>query len=459
MRRDASWMAAMTGKEIREVLDQARVLPSKQLGQNFLIDPNMARWIVAQLEISEDDAVCEVGPGTGALSVHLVGKVRRLILIEFDGRLAGALRERFKDDPSVEVHHADGAKFDGRTLFKHRKLKFLGNLPYSCGGAIMKNLLSRPHPFDRAVIMLQKEVITRLAAQPGTKDYGILSLRTQANWEVEPLRTVPPEAFYPRPTIDSAVAVLRPRTSGLPPFDYRLFDELIRRGFAQRRKQLKKQMPDEPAWDEISAELKLSATVRGEELTLSQWVDLTRAYDPHPLKDLPQKAGEIFDVVDENDAVTGQATRGEVHAQKLLHRAVHIFAYNKRGDLLLQKRSMLKDAHPGVWDSSVSGHLDAGEDYPAAAIRELEEEMGIHVVSAPEEIARITPSEATGWEHVRLFRTFHDGNLRFPSAEIDAAMWFPVTEIETWIANRPEDFASGFLECWKVARGHDATTS
>ncbi len=175
----------MTGREIRETLDRAGVLPSKQLGQNFLIDPNMARWIVSQLEATEDDAVVEVGPGTGSLSEHLVGKVRKLILIEFDARLAASLAERFRDEPSVEVHHADGAKFDGRTLFKHRRLKFLGNLPYSCGGAIMKNLLSRPHPFERAVVMLQKEVIDRLAATPGTKDYGILSLRTQMDWAAD----------------------------------------------------------------------------------------------------------------------------------------------------------------------------------------------------------------------------------------------------------------------------------
>lgn len=313
----------------------------------------------------------------------------------------------------------------------------------------MKNLLSRPHPFERAVIMLQKEVITRLAAKPGTKDYGILSLRTQANWEVEPLRTVPPDAFYPKPTIDSAVAVLRPRVTGLPSFDYRLFDELIRRGFAQRRKQLKKQLPEQPPWEEISTTLGLPATVRGEELTLPQWVELARAYDPHPLKDLPQRADEIFDVVDENDQVTSQATRAAVHAQKLTHRAIHVFVTNKHGDLLLQKRSLLKDNCPGLWDSSVSGHLDAGEDYTAAAIRELEEEMGISVSGDLEEVTKISPCANTGWEFVKLFRTQHDGNLRFPSAEIDAAVWFPLIEIEAWIANRPEDFASGFLECWK----------
>lgn len=441
----------MTGREIRDVLELAGVLPSKQLGQNFLLDQNLAGWIVAQLEATADDAVVEVGPGTGSLSEHLVGKVRRLILIEFDARLAAALKTRFQDEPSVEVHHADGAKFDGRTLFKHRPLKFLGNLPYSSGGAILKNLLSRPHPFERAVIMLQKEVIDRLGATCGTKDYGVLSLRTQVNWLVEPLRTVPPEAFHPRPTIDSCVAVLRPRVAGLPVFDARLFDELIRRGFAQRRKQLKKQLPPEPAWETVAARLGVSPTVRGEELSLAQWIELTRAYDPHPLKDCPQQAGEIFDVVDEQDQVTGTATRAEVHAQHLRHRAVHVLVFNKRGEVLLQQRSVLKDAHPGVWDSSVSGHLDAGEDYAAAAIREMAEEMGISE-SVPEEAARLAACPETGWEHVRVYQARYDGPVRFPSAEVQAVLWLPVAEVAAWLVAHPADFAPGFIACWQALK-------
>ncbi len=441
----------MTGREIKEALERAGVVPSKQLGQNFLIDPNMARWIVSQLEVTEDEAVVEVGPGTGALSWHLVGRVRKLILIEFDARLAAALAERFRDDPTVEVHHADGARFDGRVLFKHRPVKFLGNLPYSSGGAILKNLLSRPHPFSRAVVMLQKEVIERLAAGPRDDAYGILSLRTQADWVVEPQRTVPPEAFHPRPSIDSAVAVLRPRTSGLPAFDRRLFDELVRRGFAQRRKQLGKQLPAGTPWQEIAAQLGVPATARAEELSLTQWVELTRACDPHPLKDLPQKAGEIFDVVDEHDVPAGTATRAEIHQRGLMHRAVHVLVFNKHGDLLLQQRSMLKDVHPGLWGTSVSGHLDAGEDYEAAAIREMDEEMGITTDEAPEELARIAPCEATGMEHVRVYRASFDGKPRFPAAEVEATLWLPVAEVDAWTAARPEDFSSGFLACWHAA--------
>ena len=439
----------MTGHEIRETLIHAGVVPNRQLGQNFLIDPNCARWIVSNLELSPEDAVVEVGPGTGALTEHLIGQVRRLILIEFDAKLAAMLKARHANDPSIEVHHEDAVKFDVRTLFKHRPLKFLGNLPYSCGGAILKNLLTRPHPFERAVIMLQKEVIDRLCAVPRTKSYGTLTLRIQSGWEVKSLRTIPPEAFFPRPQIDSSVAVLKPRTKDVLPFDDRLFDELLRRGFAQRRKQMKKQMPESPEWELVAEEIGVSASSRAEELTLDQWVALARAYDPHPLKATPQKGDEVFDVVDENDQVTGRATRAEVHANGLLHRAVHVFVFNRRGDLLLQKRSHLKDAHPGVWDSSVSGHLDAGEDYGAAAIRELAEEMGISDTS-PEEIARLAPSPATGWEHLRLYRCQFHGAVRYPCSEIDTAAWFPLDELTAWIKARPSDFASGFLECWKA---------
>jgi 16S rRNA (adenine1518-N6/adenine1519-N6)-dimethyltransferase len=436
----------MTGSEIRNALDRARVLPSKQLGQNFLTDANVARWIVSQLEIAPEDTVVEVGPGTGSLTEHVLGKAKRVVLVEFDARLAEALRERFAERDDVEVHHADGAKFDRRLLFKHGPVKFLGNLPYSSGGAIMKNLLCRPHPFTRAVIMLQKEVIDRLGAQPGIKDYGILSLRMQVNWEITPLKVVPPDAFYPKPSIDSAVAVLVPRDErGQPTFDLRLFDELVRRGFAQRRKQLGKQLPDSPAWREVAERMGLAPTTRGEELDLAKWITLTREYDLHPLKDKAQSSEELFDVVDENDVVQRTATRAEVHAQGLIHRAVHVFVLSRKGDLYLQKRSRLKDMSPGLWDSSVSGHLDAGEDYEAAALRELGEEIGISANAADlERIGILKPSEETGWEHVHVFLTRSHASVSFPVAEIEAMMPFPISEIQKWIDESPGDFAPAF---------------
>lgn len=450
--RGRAWVGRVTGTEIREALEAAGVRPNRQLGQNFLCDPQVAEWIVDQLDPRSGDTIVEVGPGTGALTSRLLGRVRRLVLVEFDSRLAAWLRERYADREEVEVHHADAARFDPRVLWKYRPVKFLGNLPYSSGGAILRNFLARPHPFSRAVIMLQKEVIERICASPRTKDYGVLTLRMRSAWDVKPLKVVAPEAFHPRPTVDSSVALLTPLVGRFPAFDARRFDELVRRGFAQRRKQLRKQMPEDPPWDEVAGKLGLPPTARAEELGLDDWVAVTRAYDPHPLKEVAQRDEESFDVVNEADEVIGRASRAEVHARGWMHRAVHIFVVNRCGELLLQQRSRLKDMHPGVWDSSVAGHLDAGEDYPEAARREMAEEMGIEGVE-PEEIGRIAPCAETGWEHVRLYLARWDGTPRFPCAEVEAVLWLAPAEIEAWIGARPEDFASGFLECWKLARG------
>lgn len=440
----------MTEREIRQVLNLTGVMPSRQLGQNFLTDAATARAIVDHLDLQPEDTVVEVGPGTGALTNHVVGRVKKMVLVEFDSRLAAALKEKFAGRADVEVVHQDAVEFDLRRLFPERPIKFLGNLPYASGGAIMKNFLSVPHPFSRAVIMLQKEVIDRLSALPGHSDYGLLSLRVQSAWNVQTVMEVPPEVFYPIPQVDSSVAVLTPRTD-LPAFDRRLFDELLRRGFGQRRKQLHKLMPEHDGWSSLIEQLGVPTTVRAEELNLSQWLTITHHFDDHPLKEIPQKGSEIFDVVDENDQVVSQATRAEIHAQGLRHRAVHIFVFNKRKDLLLQLRSMLKDNHPGVWDSSAAGHLDTGEDYAACAVRELQEELGIAKETIVE-VGKLPPSPATGWEFVTLYAAQYQGSLRFPCSEIDAVQWFPLPVIEEWVENRPSDFATGFIECWKLFR-------
>lgn len=445
----------MRGSEIHRLLDQAQVLPSKQLGQNFLVDSSVAEWIVSQLDLNAGDTVVEVGPGTGALSEHVIGVAKRVLLIEFDKRLAEMLRKRYENRDDVEVVHADGAKFDRRLLFKHRPVKFLGNLPYSSGGAILRNLLSAPHPFSRGVIMLQKEVIDRLCAGPGTKAYGILSLRMQVNWEVFPLKVVPPEVFHPRPTIDSEVALLLPRRfEEVSVFDRRLFDELVRRGFAQRRKQLAKQLPAGVDWRDVAQQMGLSSTVRAEELTLFQWIELATKYDQHPLRNSAQEVEELFDVVDEEDRPVAKATRAEVHEKGLLHRAVHVFILNRNGDLWIQKRSVLKDMNPGLWDSSVSGHLDQGEDYEAAALREISEEVGISDVEPVDlkHVLKVGPSERNGFEHVHLYMLWHRGSLSFPASEIESMIAFPMDELALWMTNAPEDFSPAFVELFRLFR-------
>ncbi|MDP0489875.1 MAG: 16S rRNA (adenine(1518)-N(6)/adenine(1519)-N(6))-dimethyltransferase RsmA [Verrucomicrobiota bacterium JB023] len=449
----------MTLPEVKAVLDRMGVTPARKLGQNFLHDANVARWIVDQLDPQPDDCVVEVGPGTGALSEHLVDRVRKLVLVEFDRRLAEYLQERFADYDHVEVHSADGAQFDIRPLWAESPVKMLGNLPYSAGGAIMRNFLKQPTPITRAVIMLQKEVIDRIMAKPRTKEYGVLSLRMQSEWDSQPVKTVPPECFHPRPIIDSTVMVCEPTRQELPVYDKRLFDELVRRGFAQRRKMLRKAMPDTAEWPEVAREIGVGEMVRAEELTLRQWTELTRCYD-ETSGEPAQRDEELFDVVDEGNKVIGQASRQEVHAKGLKHRAVHVFLVNGKGEILLQKRSRLKDRDAGKWGSSSAGHLDSGEDYEPSARREIEEELGIDASDFTLKPAgEVPPSEENGWEFVRLYVAVFSGALRTRANEVEGTMWIHPEALTPWVERRPEDFSGGFRQCWRLLKQREAGDS
>jgi 16S rRNA (adenine1518-N6/adenine1519-N6)-dimethyltransferase len=250
--------------------------------------------------------------------------------------------------------------------------------------------------------------------------------------------------------VDSAIIRLTPREPGsLPVFDRRIFDRLVRVAFSQRRKKITNvlEAPSQ-GWDPVLHALGKNENLRAEELTLEEWVQLTRHFESRHNEDRGQRHDEIFDIVNERNEVIGQAKRGEVHAKKLLHRAVHIFVFNKHGELWLQRRSHLKDVHPLAWDSSAAGHLDTGESYAAAAVRELKEEIGIEATT--ECIAQIPASEMTGHEFVELHRARHNGPMHFAPDEIASGAFFRPEQITNWIAARPLDFAGGFIECWRA---------
>ncbi len=139
---------------------------------------------------------------------------------------------------------------------------------------------------------------------------------------------------------------------------------------------------------------------------------------------------ELLDVVDENDRVTGVKTRGEIHAQGLMHRAVHILVFNSSGELFIQKRSMSKDNNPGLWDSSAAGHVDSGEDYYDCAIRELDEELGIGVNVLLEQLFRLVASPITDMEHCIVYRCINDGPFELEPGEIDEGAWISGTEMD-----------------------------
>ena len=433
--------------EIGNTLREIRVVPVKTLGQNFLHDQNLARWMVKEAGISAADFVVEIGPGLGAITEPLLATNARVLAIEKDGRLADFLRTRLANR-RLEIIHGDALEFDVKRLFPMGPVKLLGNLPYCASTELLLRYLEPPTPIKLAVLMLQKEVAARLSATPRSKDYGILTLIVQAQCRVEYLRTVPANVFLPQPEVDSAFIRLTPRgPNELVDHDPKLLISLVRRGFSQRRKQLGKLLKAQVAdWPRAAGQIGVSVAARAEELSLEQWIALSNFIQPASLRRVSMDPAEQFVVVDEMDRVIGAAPRREVHGNNLRHRAVHIFIFNREGELLLQKRSRWKDRHPNLWDSSAAGHVGAGEEYDGAAVRELREELG--VTANLRRVAYLNASERTGEEFIWLYHGEGNGPFVPARTEIDALQFFSPAAVSQWIEQRPEDFAPGFIECW-----------
>lgn len=153
---------------------------------------------------------------------------------------------------------------------------------------------------------------------------------------------------------------------------------------------------------------------------------------------------DIFDIVDENDRVVGQATRSEAHAKNLKHRAVHVLIFNDEGELFMQKRSKNKDTWPGAWDSSCSGHVDSGEDYRTAARRELEEELGYTTDQEFEFLFKLLPCVDTGWEFIEIYRIQGSGPFRLNTEEIEIGEWMDIPNLLERVEYTPRRFSSAF---------------
>ena len=163
-----------------------------------------------------------------------------------------------------------------------------------------------------------------------------------------------------------------------------------------------------------------------------------------------QDPDELFDVVDENDQVVGVMPRREVHRLGLRHRAVHVLLFNGRGEIFLQKRSLFKDANPGLKSTSCAGHLDAGEHYDDAARRELGEELGLAPGSIPELtfLFKLPPSRATGMEFVRIYQGVHNGPFTLNLAEVESGEWISPAALDRSLADHPRDYTPSLALIW-----------
>ncbi|MFP4283879.1 MAG: NUDIX hydrolase [Opitutales bacterium] len=166
-------------------------------------------------------------------------------------------------------------------------------------------------------------------------------------------------------------------------------------------------------------------------------------------EETPPVGEEWFDVVDESDRVIGRERRVVVHRDRLRHRAVHLLVQNAAGEVFLQKRSRHKDLAAGQWDSSASGHLDVGETYEAAVIREALEELGFELPAPPREIGRFAACRDTGEEFVRVYHARTEGPFTLHPDEIERGEWVTLERLEAWLGKRPEDFARSFRYLWE----------
>jgi 16S rRNA (adenine1518-N6/adenine1519-N6)-dimethyltransferase len=250
--------------------------PRKRFGQNFLHDHNVINNIISTIQAKPGEHWVEIGPGKGALTEPLLKKGLRLEVVELDRDLVVLLTNMFRQYSQLQIHSTDALKFDFSALVEdNEKLRIIGNLPYNISTPLMFHLLDSAYCIDDMHFMLQKEVVDRICAAPGSKKYGRLSVMMQYYCDPELLFVVPPESFEPAPKVMSAIVRLVPHQQ--PPVqvnDMDMLNRVVTQAFSQRRKTLRnslKKIIDENA---IIA-LNIDPALRAEELSLNDFAKLS----------------------------------------------------------------------------------------------------------------------------------------------------------------------------------------
>ncbi|HEX7194743.1 MAG TPA: 16S rRNA (adenine(1518)-N(6)/adenine(1519)-N(6))-dimethyltransferase RsmA [Chthoniobacterales bacterium] len=437
--------------EIMSTLQDLGASPRRSFGQNFLHDKNIAAWIVGKLDLKPVDQVIEIGSGLGALTEEILHSGVSATLLEKDKAFAGYLRKKFAHT-KIDVIEGDALEYDTRRDFLRQPAKVVGNLPYYASSQLLFHFCAEPCPYDRMVLTVQKEMADRLSASRGTKEYGSLSVIVQHRWRVAKLKTLSPSVFLPRPRVDSAVLLMTRREPGeLEEVDSVRFAEVVRAGFSKRRKQVRNSLNlynGSNLIPEVLSAVNLPPTVRAEDISLEKWIKIVNTLRPSVV--YGANPNERLTVVDENDRALRPLDRKTIHRENLYHRAAHVFIFNRLGELFLQKRSHRKDNFPRRWDSSAAGHVDAGEGYMECAIREVGEEIGLNCSLS--RIGAVPASERTGNEFIEIFRANSNAPLSLNVHEIETGGFFSLPMIDRWIAERPADFAPGFVECYQAVR-------
>lgn len=258
--------------------------PRKSLGQNFLQDPNIINKIVASLNISKSDTVVEIGPGRGALTDLIIPQAGHTHLIEFDRDLVVHWQDRTRSIKNLTVHGVDVMLFDLHEIIRttDRKIKVIGNLPYNISSPVLFHLMHYAEHIEHQVVMLQKEVVERMASGPGSKQYGRLSVMLQQRYDIENLFKVPPSAFFPAPKVDSAIARLTPLSSiPFPVANQADFEKIVKQSFSMRRKTLRNNLKGSIDSAQIES-LGIDPGARAETLDVADFAALSNLFTKLP---------------------------------------------------------------------------------------------------------------------------------------------------------------------------------
>ena len=248
----------------------------KRFGQNFLNDQDIIEKIIAILKPQKRDSIVEIGPGKGALTVPIIRFVEKIDVIEIDKNLVNLL-ERTIDKKNLTIHESDALKFNYAQL-NHTNLRIIGNLPYNISTPLLFHLLSFKSIIKDMLFMLQKEVADRICAKYGTKQYGRLSVIMQYYCNVESILMIGPEAFYPKPKVNSTIIKITPRQKPkYQLFNEKCFETIVREAFSQRRKTLRNGLKN--YLDEAHIQkLGIPSNERAENLEVKDFVALSNLY-------------------------------------------------------------------------------------------------------------------------------------------------------------------------------------
>lgn len=278
----SAWPAVLTVAEIKRLLQARHLRLTKSLGQHHLIDSRRVRQIIDACELSPGDAVVEIGAGLGALTEPLAEAAGRVLAVEIDRGICPLLAERMARWPHVRVACQDLLTLEDREV---DGAVVVGAIPYHITSQIVAWLTERRERIRRAILIVQREVAARLAAAPGTKTYGRLSVLAQYGWQVRELFTVPRSAFFPQPEVDSACVRLLPRPQpAITVAQERHFFAVVKAAFSQRRKTLANCLSNasefglsRPQAQHLLESLGHPPAVRGEQLSLEQFASLANA--------------------------------------------------------------------------------------------------------------------------------------------------------------------------------------